>query len=1148
MSQYTDYYQYEGNLAEATLQQQPTLSHRWSKALAPQPRPADSEPFTTKLNIVIQVVGSRGDVQPFVALGTELKRHGHRVRLATHNTFESFVHDSGLEFYPIGGDPTELMAYMVRNPGLIPSVQSLKAGDIGKKRIMVEEMLRGCWLSCVNPDPITFAPFVADAIIANPPSFAHVHCAQALGIPLHMMFTMPWTSTAAFPHPLVNVKFGRVDAAEQMKVNYLSYGVVEVLTWQGLGDIINKWRATLDLEDIAFSQGPRLTEKLDIPFTYCWSPALVPKPRDWSENVDVCGFFFRDPPDYTPPPALAEFLRDGPTPIYIGFGSIVIDDPNALSHMLLEAIRITGTRALISRGWSKLDGPQSDNVMFLGDCPHEWLFQRVSAVMHHGGAGTTACGLLYGKPTTIVPFFGDQPFWGKMVASAGAGPEPIPQKAITVGRLVEAIEFCSTPQAAEAAASIASKMQSENGVKQAVASFHKHLRPYVVECDIIKGRPAVWEYSRRRNTIKLSKLAADILMTHLKIDGNKLKQIETRKIIIETRRWDPLTGVLAAVLGATTDVTRAAESRSCVAVTKSAALAFVLGLGTLVKAVATAIVEIPFAFTEGLWQFPRLWGHQVRDFGVIRDWKAGLATWLQVLGFAFYDGFTGLFVQPYRGAKEDGPLGVFKGIAKAIANLHLMLLAAAVGTGAYPLRGIHQSILYLISCKTRRSIQLARRLEGRYLAGKAGTDRVLEHEVLDSFDKLMRREIRAAASIRMASEGPGQNESRRTHRKSKAGCVTCKRRHVKCDEGRPRCAKCALGNRSCSYASTPQQAGLSPNAAVAAVASTSASNNSPALTSSSTDLLTAAAAVGTEPTVRYDAVHMTLLHHAILNMGQYLGVSGDMSPVLDTALESAHTAPYCLDQLLAVSALYQSTTAQARKHLYIRYATELQTRALGQFLEARGNISESNFVPAFLFTSLVGVHVLHNTFRDHQDNLGEFVSAFVDYARVHRGIRAVTADYWDQILASNLASLLGIVELGNRIDHLGAGTETKTLREHLESLPDASRMAVTASIDALKRMQWVLDLANHNAQSFSNRIQATLAWPIIISDDYIDALYLRNPEAMAVLAFYLAFVYQIRSFWIFESCKASLIEALASYLGPFWKGSISWPLSNIPGS
>jgi hypothetical protein len=356
-----------------------------------------------------------------------------------------------------------------------------------------------------------------------------------------------------------------------------------------------------------------------------------------------------------------------------------------------------------------------------------------------------------------------------------------------------------------------------------------------------------------------------------------------------------------------------------------------------------------------------------------------------------------------------------------------------------------------------------------------------------------------------------------------------------------------LGNRTCSYASTPHQAGLSPNVAVAVIASTSASN-SPALTSSSTDLLTAAAPVGTEPTARYDAVHMTLLHHVILNMGSYMGVSGDMSPVLETALESAHTAPYCLDQLLAMSALYQSTTAQARKHLYIRYATELQMRALGQFLEARENISESNFMPAFLFTSLVGVHVLHNTFRDHQNNLGEFVSAFVDYARVHRGIRAVTADYWDQILVSNLASLLGIVELGNRIDHLEAGTETTKLREQLESLPDSSMMPVTASIDALKRMQWVLDLANHNAQSFGNRIQAILAWPIIISDDYIDALHLRNPQAMAVLAFYLAFVYEIRSFWIFESCGASLIEALASYLGPFWKESMSWPLSNIPGS
>jgi UDP:flavonoid glycosyltransferase YjiC (YdhE family) len=129
-------------------------------------------------------VGSRGDVQPFVAVGIELQKHGHRVRLATHNVFEQFVRETGLEFYPIGGDPADLMAYMVKNPGLIPSMQSLRAGDIQAKRQMVTEMLEGCWKSCIEPDQISGVPFVANAIIANPPSFAHIHCAEALGIPV----------------------------------------------------------------------------------------------------------------------------------------------------------------------------------------------------------------------------------------------------------------------------------------------------------------------------------------------------------------------------------------------------------------------------------------------------------------------------------------------------------------------------------------------------------------------------------------------------------------------------------------------------------------------------------------------------------------------------------------------------------------------------------------------------------------------------------------------------------------------------------------------------------------------------------------------------------------------------------------------------
>jgi hypothetical protein len=182
------------------------------------------------LNIVIQIVGSRGDVQPFIALGNELQKSGHRVRIATHGVFREFVTESNLEFYPIGGNPNELMAYMVKNPGLIPSMETLRAGEISKKRKMIQEMLEGCWESCVMPDKVTEAPFVADAIIANPPSFAHVHCAQALGIPLHLMFTMPWTATKNFPHPLANIK---TSTMEPGRANHLSYAVVEWMTWQG---------------------------------------------------------------------------------------------------------------------------------------------------------------------------------------------------------------------------------------------------------------------------------------------------------------------------------------------------------------------------------------------------------------------------------------------------------------------------------------------------------------------------------------------------------------------------------------------------------------------------------------------------------------------------------------------------------------------------------------------------------------------------------------------------------------------------------------------------------------------------------------------------------------------------------------------------
>lgn len=741
---------------------------------------AHPPPFPHKLNIVIQVVGSRGDVQPFIALGNELQAHGHRVRLATHNVFDTFVRKSGLEFFPIGGDPTELMAYMVRNPGLIPSMKSLRAGDIQKKRKMIAEMLNGCWRSCIEPDPLSSIPFVADAIIANPPSFGHIHCAQALSIPVHLMFTMPWSKTIHFPHPLANIKTGGKSGIDPRSVNPLTYLVVEFLTWQGLGDVVNEWRDTLDLEPITFSDGPNLAEILRIPFTYCWSPALVPKPADWASHIDVCGFFFRQPPDYTPPADLARFLESGPTPIYIGFGSIVIDDPQRMTSMLLEAIRKTGVRALISRGWSKLGGPEVKDVMYLDDCPHEWLFQNVAAVIHHGGAGTTACGLLNGRPTTIVPFFGDQPFWGDMVAAAGAGPKPIPQSSLSVDTLVDAIQFCLTPQAREAAQGIAAKMRTENGVKAAVASFHANLPVRELGCDIIKGQPAAWVYPVKNTRIRLSKVAAEVLASHLMINADRLKKNESRQIIIETRRWDPITGTISAAIGvsrdmmrATTDIVvkpakvyrdlsrvpsseqapdsvkdpaagtetydnpvRKGKGRGCVSVTKSLSVASASGVGGLFKSYASGAVTIPVAFTEGFRNVPRLYGEEVRDIGPVNDWKSGTAAGAKVVVYGIVDGFSDVVMLPYKGAQKEGVIGGMKGVGKGLAGISTKMFAATVGMAAYPLQGIYKSIWASVNPNTQRSISIARRAEGVYLIAQFRTYGLEDQAVMDLFTEM----------------------------------------------------------------------------------------------------------------------------------------------------------------------------------------------------------------------------------------------------------------------------------------------------------------------------------------------------------------------------------------------------------------------------
>lgn len=527
------------------------------------------------MNIVIQIVGSRGDVQPFIALGQVLKQtYGHRVRVATHPTFRDFVTENRLEFFSIGGDPAELMAFMVKNPGLMPGFDAMRNGDIGKRRKGINEMITGCWRSCIEAgdgtgleasdnlldgrsfdsgvslggDPMC-KPFVADAIIANPPSFAHMHIAEKLGIPLHLMFTMPWSPTQAFPHPLANIQSTNCDPSI---TNFLTYALIDMMTWQGLGDVINRFREkTLNLEPVSIMWVPGLASRLRIPYTYCWSPALIPKPEDWANHIDISGFYFLNlASNYTPPDDLAAFLAAGPPPIYIGFGSIVVDDPNAMTKMIFEAIEKTGQRALVSKGWGGIGADQvgiPEGVFMLGNCPHDWLFKQVSCVVHHGGAGTSAAGISSGRPTVVVPFFGDQPFWGAMIARAGAGPKPIAYKDLTADQLAAAIQEALKPGSLERAAELSDKIRQEKGSEDGAKSFHKHLEVDSLRCVLYPKLPAVWRV--KRTEIHISALAAAVLGNEGLLDFGDLKLFRSREYNIDQGPLEPVTGAAASLIG-----------------------------------------------------------------------------------------------------------------------------------------------------------------------------------------------------------------------------------------------------------------------------------------------------------------------------------------------------------------------------------------------------------------------------------------------------------------------------------------------------------------------------------------------------------------------------------------------------------------------
>ena len=280
----------------------------------------------------------------------------------------------------------------------------------------------------------------------------------------------------------------------------------------------------------------------------------MPKPQDWGPEIDIAGFVFLDlASSFKPPEALVEFLDAGEPPVYIGFGSIVVDDPDIFTKMIFEAVEKAGIRALVSKGWGGLgdEGSKPDSVYMLDNTPHDWLFPKCSAVVHHGGAGTTAIGLKCGKPTMIVPFFGDQQFWGSMIGEAGAGAKPVPYKELTSDKLAAGIKQCLTEEAREAAGKLANDIEKEgDGSKNAVTSFHRSLTLRGLQsmrCSILEDRVAVWIL--KTTNLRLSALAAELLVERKKITWKQLRLIRHNEWNDFEGPGEPISGITTALIG-----------------------------------------------------------------------------------------------------------------------------------------------------------------------------------------------------------------------------------------------------------------------------------------------------------------------------------------------------------------------------------------------------------------------------------------------------------------------------------------------------------------------------------------------------------------------------------------------------------------------
>lgn len=412
-------------------------------------------------HIVFIAPGSRGDIQPYVALGKGLHEAGHTVRIVTHLNYEQLVQAHGLEFWQLEADIQEI----VQNEKMRAALEggSLLLSMAQMSKVMERQAIRLAERSldaCKHMDLI---------IAGFGGLFVALAVAEKTGLPFLQAYNVPFTPTSAFPGALLPGLPQRLGA----NLNRLTHRLTQQFIWQAYRPADNVVRRqTLNLRSNSF-WGPFGQSVLSkSPVLYGFSPSVIPAPVDWdSRQIHVTGYWNLEPDEsWRPPEDLERFLETGDAPVYIGFGSMSSRKPQQTSALIFEALELTNQRAVVFSGWGGLHKENlPDYVHMIDSTPHSWLFPRLAAVVHHGGAGTTAAGLRAGIPSIVVPFHGDQPFWGARVAALGVGPAPIRRGRLTAKKLAEALQTALTDREMRMqAAELGEKIRTEDGIERAV--------------------------------------------------------------------------------------------------------------------------------------------------------------------------------------------------------------------------------------------------------------------------------------------------------------------------------------------------------------------------------------------------------------------------------------------------------------------------------------------------------------------------------------------------------------------------------------------------------------------------------------------------------------------------------------------------------